>query len=370
MLINKKSFQNIFKNLFYNLFKFYYGKIEGVENDQNSKDINIKIVKKAEGINYKVYNIKKGRLYTDRINDTAILKGNKIIQGASFQFRTVNSSVINSNVKENVVFLKGTPRIQKKIEGKVLSLLTGGGGNDNYWHWLFDVLPRVAICEEIIDVNKINFFLLPDILRKFQKETLDILKIEKKRQLSSVNYRHIICDELFVTNHPIVRSGNATIDIQNTPKWISNWLREKFLKKNNSLSYRKIYIDRSDSLSNVKHLRKIKNEEEVKEYLVDQNFKILRLSELSFKDQVSVFNNAEVIVGHHGAGFANIVFSKPNAKVVEIKSKSDKGKVIENLASSNNLSCKVLKCDLKSNDYANQFGDIEVSINKLKEVLL
>ena len=29
----------------------------------------------------------------------------------------------------------------------VLSLLTGGGGNDNYWHWMFDVLPRIKLSE-------------------------------------------------------------------------------------------------------------------------------------------------------------------------------------------------------------------------------
>ena len=25
----------------------------------------------------------------------------------------------------------------KKLNGKIFSLLTGGGGNQNYWHWLF-----------------------------------------------------------------------------------------------------------------------------------------------------------------------------------------------------------------------------------------
>ena len=369
MLINKKFFQNIFKNLFYTLFKFYYGRIKGVEKKESS-DVDVKVVKKEESLSYNVYNIQKGRLYTDRINDTAILKSSKIVEGPSFQFRIVNSNVINSKVEENIVFSKGTPRIQKKIKGKVLSLLTGGGGNDNYWHWLFDVIPRIALCEEIVDLNKINFFLLPDNKRTFQRETLEILKIGKERQLSSVNFRHIICDELYATSHPVVRSGNATIDIQTTPKWILNWLRKKFITKNNNLSYKKIYIDRTDSDSNVKHLRTIKNENQVKEYLLNQNFKILKLSQLSFNDQVSVFNNADIIVGHHGAGFANIVFSRPNTKVVEIKSKSDKGKVIENLASANNLICKVLKCDLQSVDYANQFGDIEVPISELKKVLL
>ena len=27
----------------------------------------------------------------------------------------------------------------------MLSLLTGGAGNNNYWHWLFDVLPRIEL---------------------------------------------------------------------------------------------------------------------------------------------------------------------------------------------------------------------------------
>ena len=147
-------------------------------------------------------------------------------------------------------------------------------------------------------------------------------------------------------------------------------VKRKILITKSNLSYKKIYVDRSDSVSNVKHLRTIKNEDQVKEYLLNNNFKILKLSQLSFKDQVSVFNNAEIIVGHHGAGFANIVFSKPNTKVIEIKSKSDKGKVIENLALTNNLNCKVLKCDLQSIDYSNQFGDIEVPINELKKILL
>ena len=38
----------------------------------------------------------------------------------------------------------------------VLSLLTGGAGNDNYSHWLYDVLPRVALCENVSNLSKID----------------------------------------------------------------------------------------------------------------------------------------------------------------------------------------------------------------------
>ena len=50
-------------------------------------------------------------------------------------------------MSENIVFQKGTPKLKKKLKGSVFSLLTGGGGNENYWHWLFDVLPRFKILE-------------------------------------------------------------------------------------------------------------------------------------------------------------------------------------------------------------------------------
>ena len=87
----------------------------------------------------------------------------------------------NSNIKQNIVFTKGTPRIKKKIKGKVLSLLTGGAGNDNYFHWLFDVLPRIKICQQILNIDEIDYFLLPDLEKKYQSESLDNLNIPKEK---------------------------------------------------------------------------------------------------------------------------------------------------------------------------------------------
>ena len=120
MKLNKKSFQNFFKFISYSLFKILYGSVEGIIDPNNNDEIEIKFVKKNGKINYNVYKVKNGRLYTDRINDTAIIKNNKIIKGPSFQFRIDNSRVINGDVKENTIFTKGTPRLQKKIKGTVL----------------------------------------------------------------------------------------------------------------------------------------------------------------------------------------------------------------------------------------------------------
>ena len=163
-----------------------------------------------------------------------------------------------------------------------------------------------------------------------------------------------------------MRSNDVTKEVQNIPLWISEWLKKTFMHVNSKKFSKKIYIDRSDSTSNVKHLRTIQNEDEVKNYLLGIGFDIVRLGEYSFKDQVSIFNNADIIVGLHGAGFANMVFSKPNTKIIELKKRSHTGKEIENLAKSNNLAYKNLKFEALDT-HENQFGHINVSINELKK---
>jgi capsular polysaccharide biosynthesis protein len=371
MKLNKKSFQKFFKFISYSLFKILYGSVEGIIEPNNNDEIEIKFVKKNGKINYNVYKIKNGRLYTDRINDTAIIKNNKVVKDASFQFRDKKIKVVNVSAEENIVFEKGTPRIKRKINGKVLSLLTGGAGNDNYSHWLFDVLPRIALCEEVLDISKVDFFLLPDNKRKFQIETLEILDIPQRKQISSVNFRHIISKELYVTSHPLVLTNDATGGIQNMPLWISEWLKKKFIKKNinEKINFsKKIYIDRGDSTSNIKDLRSITNEEEIKQFLLQNGFKTIKLGDLHFKDQVLTFNNADIIVGLHGAGLANLCFCRTGTKLIELKSNAA-GVQYENLAIKNGLIYKSISCQPSKFDYKNQFGHINVPIKKLEEFI-
>ena len=54
--------------------------------------------------------------------------------------------------------IKVALRRLRKLNGIVLSLLTGGAGNENYWHWLYDVLPRIGLCNKLLRLNEIDFF--------------------------------------------------------------------------------------------------------------------------------------------------------------------------------------------------------------------
>lgn len=365
MIINiKKKLQAAFKKISYGIFFLIYGKIKDAIKSTNHELIKISKVSFSENLIYKIYNIKKCRLYTDTVNDTAFIIDNKIIDGPSFQLRNTK----NVDCKKNIVFEKGTPRYKKTLKGTVFSLLTGGAGNDNYWHWMFDVLPRLGILQKNEIYKDVNYFLLPDINKKFQKESLDLLNIDLSKRLSSLSHRHISADTFIGVDHPYVINNDATNEITNIPKWIISWFKNEFsknLKPNQSLP-EKFYIDRGDSTSGRAHLRKITNEHEVKNLLKKNNYKFLSLSNLKFIDQVKLFKYAKSIVGLHGAGFANIVFCSPNTKILELKPHSS-GDVIKNLSINNNLIYSDISIHAANNNNNDQFGHIEIPIDVLKE---
>jgi len=342
-----------------------YGKIEDSIRSDNDDRIKVKVIKKEKDLEYKVYKIINGRLYTDRIHDTAIILENKIVEGPSFQLRDNN----NSEISNNIVFEKGTPRKLRKLNGAAASLLTGGGGNINYWHWLYDVLPRLKLCEEIKELEEIDYFILPSLEKKFQNETLEILNISKKKILSSKKFRHFQAKELIVTDHPYVFSDNSHLDAQNIPKWITRWLREKFLSSLKPVAEnypKKIFIDRSDQRLKSSKVRSLINEEEIKNFLLNENFIFVKLHELNFIEQVHYFNNADYIIGLHGGGFANLAFCKPETKVIEFRMEKA-GTVIENLAKKNNLKFYSIISKLENEDFDKQSGHIKVSLDILKE---
>ena len=288
-------------------------------------------LKKFRELSYKIFNIKiknnkyylfkitNGRIYTNTIDDTAYLLGDYLLKGPSFQYR----NGINSQIENNICLKIGTPRFLKKVKGKVLSLLAGGGANINYSHWLFDVLPRLYLYKKIKTLNKIDFILVPNFKLEFQKTTLKILGFSRDKILDSTNIRHLSADELYATSHPRYHNPNKIC------KWHVQFLKKTFLKPiiKNKFTNEKIYVDRGEGFllknSNWHSLkdkyRLIVNEDEIKSHLLFKGFKIIKSQDLSFLEQVNLFYNLKCIVTLHGAGLSNLVFCRANTKVIEIR---------------------------------------------------
>ena len=365
--------QKKIKIIIYTIFKLIYGAITTSKHVSKLNDA--KIIKcKIDGLfKYSIYSLKNVRLYTNRVHDMSVIKENVLIEGPSYQLRNLNpkkkGAMDNAKIEENDVLKYGTPRIKKQIRGSVLSLLSGGAANNNYFHWMYDVLPRLALCEKINILKKIDYFLLPNIDLNFQRETLNFLNINSKRFLNSKKYRHIYCDNLTVTDHPFIMNNNADVEIHKIPKWINKWLRSKFkfLLEKKSAYPKKIYIDRSDiKKDKSKYAREIINEEELKIFLERNNFNFVKLAELDFKEQLNIFFNANEIVGLHGSGFANLTFCEPNTKIIEIRS-NNAGEVLQNIAINSDLNYQGLIYKPENFDTQSQQGKIFVNLDDLKK---
>ena len=76
------------------------------------------------------------------------------------------------------------------------------------------------------------------------------------------------------------------------------------------------FLDRSESPYN--HCQ-IENNSEVIEFLNKKGFTSYKVGQLSFEQQIHLFKNAKVIVGAHGAAFANLAFCNSGTQVIEIK---------------------------------------------------
>jgi hypothetical protein len=325
---------NTLKYLKVLIFHVLYGNVKKVISAKNN--FNVKIINSTLGNNlsYKIFCINDGVLYNGSVNDCAAITENKLITEASYQFRFKNKNwIINGASSENITLKIGTPSIRKKISGSVFSLLSGGAGKHNYFHWLFDVLPRLAILENAKNVKKPDYYLVPSLKHPYQQQTLKKLNIPFSKLLNGTTIKHISSNKLFISDHPYVFNNDPSKSILHIPDWIISWLKVKFktIKHSKKKYSKKIFIDRADS--SFSKTRYIINEKEVKFYLKEIGFKTIVLSNLTFNEQIRVFQNAETIIGLHGAGFANLIFSKAGTKVIELQSSSS-GNVIKNLAKS------------------------------------
>jgi capsular polysaccharide biosynthesis protein len=191
-----------------------------------------------------------------------------------------------------------------------VSLLSGDAARKNYYDWLFHCLPRLELINQVFTIDAKAKFLVPNDEFEFQKYTLDFFGVTAERRLDASFFRFVRADELIVVQHPNMRP-------ERMPSWIAEFLRKKFLPLKNSHNQRcgsrRIFLSRQDASA-----RRMINESDLYGYLELLGFEKVEASKLSFREQVDLFADAEIVVGVHGAGLANLVFAPQGTAVFEI----------------------------------------------------
>ena len=252
----------------------------------------------------------------------------------------------------------------EKIEGKV-ALLSGLAGHV-YYHWMFDILPRLELLRRgEIKFKEIDWFVVNSLSKPYQRETLKLLGIPEAKIIESDLHSHIQASELIVPSFP------GYLDW--IPEGTIKFLRQAFLPQiSSNLSNRhKIYISRAKAKN-----RQLINEAEVDRLMAESGFIMVYLEEMTFLEQVSLFANAKTIVAPHGSGLTNLVFCPPDTRVVELFSpnymRTDYWMISQQLhlqhyyVVGNNFGCSSLRNLMYQNSLTE---DILVNIDALKLIL-
>lgn len=253
-----------------------------------------------------VARIPYGRVY-GRAGEVIVPDG-RILVDISFR-RT--HTVFREQERHPVFHQKTLPPVQR-LTGRVC-VLTSQFAESNYFHWMFQVLPRLELFRRCgITIDAADTFVVNPRRFLFHTETLTRLGVPTEKIVESDDAFHARADDLFVTSS-LRLSGHKS-------RWTCDFLRSLFLEAGDRRPLddgERIYISRDDAPT-----RRLINESECVEFLRRFGFEKHVLRGLSVKEQATLFASATVVIAPHGAGLANLAFCSPGTKVIELFSPS------------------------------------------------
>ena len=187
--------------------------------------------------------------------------------------------------------------------------------SDGYFHWFTDALTRVELVNAYWNVYPVilprNFKSIGYVTQSFEILGVPYTFIEENRR------SHV--KELLLTSHTAPTGNYNKALLNNLARRFRNWASHlQSGKSHQERTGRRLFISRT-----LAPKRKISNEQELVPILRKYGFEIIHAENLTFKDQVVLFNTASVIAGLHGAGLTNMLFMPIGSRVIEIRRDGD-----------------------------------------------
>jgi capsular polysaccharide biosynthesis protein len=191
-----------------------------------------------------------------------------------------------------------------------------GGQRGGYWHWWIDILPRVWLLElhqlsgpagSEVDAVRLA---VPPPAAEFQRESLELLGLTERLELLEPGLTRFAS----VTFTRGVTGGGSRYPSRKLGEY-ARWLRERLVpgEATEPSGGRRLFVSRGSAAS-----RRVVNEVELRPVLAEHGFEVVDPAGMSIAEQVALFSRASAVVGPHGAGLTNLLFSPPGTRVVEI----------------------------------------------------
>ncbi|HIS36116.1 TPA: glycosyltransferase family 61 protein [Candidatus Scatousia excrementigallinarum] len=214
------------------------------------------------------------------------------------------SSGINKRVDKNDIIFGKPLNLHRDVINEDEICLACFPNGFNYWHFIFDIMPKIMIMEETGYKGKylVNASGSP-------KEVLELLGFAAERIIFCERNKVIHAKKLlmFDESYGIELGGRWLEDTRN---FVVKRIEERFGSLIDESSPKKLYVSRIGS-------RRIINENELIDYLRPYGFAIIVPEKLSLLEQIKLFANADIIVTPHGANATNVLYSKKGTTFVE-----------------------------------------------------
>lgn len=242
-----------------------------------------------------------GRVWGD--TGAIVSRDNELIEDLSIAWQTEAKSK-----GQHPIFANWRYQRMHALAGTTAALTTDGA--ELYYHWLFQLLPRLDVLERGgFPLDQIDHFLVNRATLPFERDTLERLGVPLDRVVETRNHPHVCAERLLAPSIPLHGS-------QFSPQLV-RFVRERLGGLPPSAGCqpgtRRLYLTRSGA-----GYRHVVNEGEVRARVEQHGFEAIALEELSFEEQVQTMTEAAIVLGPHGGGMSNTVFCAPGTRVAEI----------------------------------------------------
>ena len=308
-----------------------------------------------------------------------ICGSNLIILDGKYVFYEFKQLVNNSNIDftdHGVKFYKNDYLIIEANYGKEVfeeAVLFTGNYDSNLYHFIFEIIAKFEMLNKLnlpnqtpllVNKNCLKFSQFVEILNLFNNNRFKIIGINHLEIYKVKKLYYLTCPNIIPPNYLEtinIESNQNLFDLDNIA-----FLRNRFLEMVAPINTsKKIFISRKGSSERRKY-----NEKEVTNFLIREEFQTINPAEHSMAEQISIFNNAEIIVGATGAAFSNILFCNKNCKIICLTNYKIDISIFSTLASFVEVNMTYLfDKKLKLEKSSDIHSDFSIDINELREAL-